>query len=246
MKNTDIVSRNFFKLMRSGAMNEYIQLEPMSAFKWTKLIDIAVEQDVASVAARAIRNQQYEKSFNMPEPLREKVITLAKQSQKHTLDISLDNPLLNRKLSRIYNAEKNSENYSEETLTLFNIIIANCNAILNHGTSTRLVIRLGNYMRVCANKIDYTKINQWIASVQMRRVAQLVGSILICNFAFKEEEVPFVRKKDPKAATLMMQNITRQKAKKHTRGITYFEYAPLENASILFSQLKGRLDDIEE
>lgn len=30
----DIITRNFFRLLRSGALNEYEQLEPMSNFKW--------------------------------------------------------------------------------------------------------------------------------------------------------------------------------------------------------------------
>ena len=33
----DIVKRNFFRLLRSGAYDSDEQIEPMSAFKWQKL-----------------------------------------------------------------------------------------------------------------------------------------------------------------------------------------------------------------
>ena len=118
--------------------------------------------------------------------------------------------------------------------------------MLNRGTSTRLIIQLGNYIRIKGTNIDYGKIDKWLLEMQMRRVAQLVGSILISNFSFKQNEVPFVKKIDPKAAQVMMQCIIKRKNEKHNSGITYFEYAPLENASIILGRLKTRLDSIDE
>ena len=44
----------------------------------------------------------------------------------------------------------------------------------------------------------------------------------------------------------MMQCIIKRKNEKHNSGITYFEYAPLENASIILGRLKTRLDSIDE
>ena len=154
--------------------------------------------------------------------------------------------LLDKRLNKIHVIERNSDNYSKDTLDLFDIIIANCQAMLNRGTSTRLIIQLGNYIRIKGTNIDYGKIDKWLLEMQMRRVAQLVGSILISNFSFKQNEVPFVKKVDPKAAQVMMQCIIKRKNEKHNSGITYFEYAPLENASIILGRLKTQLDSIDE
>ena len=38
----DIVKRNFFRLLRSGAYDSDEQIEPMSAFKWQKLYQFSV------------------------------------------------------------------------------------------------------------------------------------------------------------------------------------------------------------
>lgn len=246
MLTIDIITRNFFKMMRSGALNEYVDLEPMSAFKWNRLIEIVQAQNVLTVASRAIKNHQYESKFNMPQPLREKVFQLASQITGENIHIEMKNSILNKKLNKIQTLERHAEDFSKDTLDLFNIIIANCQAMLNNGTSTRLIIQLGNYIRVKGNDIDYTKIDKWLHEMQMQKVAQLVGSILISNFSFKKEEVPFVKKVDQKAALVMMHCIMERKTEKHNKGITYFEYAPLENASILIGRLKTRLDTIEE
>lgn len=246
MTNLDIITRNFFKMMRSGALNEYVVLEPMSAFKWNRLIEIVETQGVISVASRAIKNQQYETTFNMPQVLREKVHRLASVTPEESIQLEMTSSILNKKLAKIHVLERKAEDYSKESLDLFNIIIANCQAMLNKGTSTRLIIQLGNYIRIMGDKVDYAKVDKWLKEMQMLKVAQLVGSILITNFAFKPEELPFVKKVDPKAALVMRHCIMERKMEKHNRGITYFEYAPLENASILIGRLKTRLDTIEE
>ncbi len=242
----DIITRNFFRMMRSGALNEYVDLEPMSAFKWQRLVETVIAENVASVASRAVKNHQYEQKFNMPQALRDKVHEAASNATSQSIRPEMDNPILNKKYKKIYTLERHSENYSKESLNLFNIIIANCHAILNRGTSTRLIIHLGNYIRINGERIDYDKVNHWLKELQMQKVAQLAGSILISNFAFKKEELPFVKSVDTKAATAMMQSIMQRRRVKHNKGITYFEYAPLENASIIIGRLKTQLDSIEE
>lgn len=245
-QHIDIITRNFFRMMRSGALNEFVELEPMSAFKWQRLIDISKAQDVLSVTSRAVKNHQFEPTFNMPKQLRESLYAATANNTGQSIRLELNNKMLNKKLNKIHKNEKYAADCSKESLDVFNIIIANCHAILNNGTSTRLIIRLGNYIRINCDKIDYAKVSKWLSEVQMTRVAQLVGSILITNFSFKPEEVPFVKKIDSKAAITMMRNIMQGKEEKHNKGITYFEYAPLENASIIIRRLKGRLDSIEE
>jgi hypothetical protein len=242
----DIITRNFFRMMRSGALNEYVDLEPMSAFKWQRLVEIVSSENVASVASRAVKNHQFEANFNMPQALRDEIHREAAANTGQSIRPELDNSMLNKRLKEIYTLETHSENCSKESLDLFNIIIVNCHAILSKGTSTKLIIRLGNYARINSDRIDYAKVERWLNELQMQKVAQLAGSILINNFAFKQEELPFVKKIDSKAATVMVQSIMQRRKAKHNKGITYFEYAPLENASIILRRLKSRLDTIEE
>lgn len=246
MANLDIVTRNFFRMMRSGALNEYVDFEPMSAYKWRQLVEIVLSQDVAGVAARAAKNHQYEQQFNMPADVREKLQEEADKAPRQNISLEFNNNILNKKLQKIHITEQHSESYSQVSLEMFQIIVANCHAILNKGISTRLVIRMGNFLRINGKDVDFQKIALWLKEIQMTKVAQLAGSILISNFAFKPEEVPFVKKLDSKAADTMLECIKQRKQQKMNRGITYFEYAPLENASIIIDRMKDRLEVIEE
>ncbi len=242
----DIITRNFFRMMRSGALNEYVEIEPMSAFKWKRLADTVVFQDVASVASRAVKNHQFEPNFNMPQTIRELIHESAAQNEGQNIRSEMFNSRLNKKLKRIQALEMHSDGMSRESLGALGIIIANCHAILSGGTSTRLIIRLGNYIRINADKIDYEKVNRWLKDLRMESVARLVGSVLISNFAFKKEELPFVRRVDTKVAAKMTREIMSGGKQKRHRGLGYFSYAPMENTSMILRNMKKRLDAIEE
>ena len=58
----DIIQRNFFRLLRSGVLNEYESLEPMSTFKWNRLFQIVKVQGVEDIALKGIKNHTYDEN----------------------------------------------------------------------------------------------------------------------------------------------------------------------------------------
>ena len=48
----DIIKRNFLRAIRSGAFNDTEPFEAMSIFKWNKLLNIIISQNVISVAIK--------------------------------------------------------------------------------------------------------------------------------------------------------------------------------------------------
>ncbi len=242
----NIVVRNFYSMLRTGVLNEYVAVEPMSPYKWRQFAAMVLREEVASAVAAAARRLQYEETFNMPDAVREQLAAEAAKKKSQTIRPAMSNPALDRKLTRIRKEERFATDKSRETLELFWIILINCQHLLAHGASTRLIIHLCKYMRVNAEKINYDKVNRWLREVQMHRMATLIGSILITNFAFKKEEIPFVKKVDNKAAHLMTLALLRQQPALQERTLAYLQYAPLENVSILVRSLMTRLDAIEE
>ncbi len=241
-----IIVRNFYRMMRSGALNEYMEMEMMSAYKWRQLVDIVIREDVASVAARAAKNQQYEASFNMPQTSRDRLISEADKDKGQRISADMNHPMLKSKYKQIRAEERRSDDYSKESLDVLKIIIATCQTMLGKGISTRHIIRLGNYIRVNAKKIDYDKVNRWLRALQLQRMASLVGSVLITNFALKKEEVPFVKKIDDRAAKMMTAALANGSSGRQNGALVFFEYAPLESASLFLKGIKTRLNSIEE
>lgn len=56
----DIIKRNFLRAIRSGAFNDTEPFEAMSIFKWNKLLNIIISQNVISVAIKGMKNCNYE------------------------------------------------------------------------------------------------------------------------------------------------------------------------------------------
>ncbi len=54
----DVVQRNFFRLLRSGTFGGHEPVEPMSAYKWNRLYQMALMHGVAALTADGIERHR--------------------------------------------------------------------------------------------------------------------------------------------------------------------------------------------
>ena len=271
----DIIKRNFFRLMRSGAFNEKEALEPMSAFKWRRLYQMVEAQRVEVAFARGAYNNGYDETLNIPDDLLKVIGQKNKENLMPPASFFAERPelrnlILNRKLKKIYNNERHSIDTSVETLELLTIIINNVNNMLNKGLGMSGIILLGVYLRNKGHRVDFIKLETWLKQLHMQRMAQLQGSILMAVFGFEQDELPFVEKEEPSAHKLTMRavsNLAKDTAKEWhfrqsstgfvqnnsavlrrnlRRSIRYAGYAPLETTSNFVSNFVRSLSEIEE
>lgn len=275
----NIIQRNFFRLMRSGAFGDKSSIEPMSAFKWRRLYDMVQTQKVVHVFARGVKNHQHDDGLNLPDDV---IASATEYLNKHpqpttvnvlqTLpDASMSNRLLNRRFRKIVDRERHNIDTSVESLGLLQILVFNVDSMLNRGMSLDGIIRLGQYLRSQAGaKLDDVKIDAWLASLHLVRMAELQGNILVEVFGFDPEEIPFVHKSDREAYNItvravsylekdtteewhfrqsrsgFVQNNSRILRRNLRRSMRYFVYAPIETTSNFFSGLGHSLSEIEE
>ena len=184
-------------------------------------------------------------------------------------EVTLSNPLLNKRLKKIQKAESQAADSSIETVYLLRIIIANVNATMNHGIPVRGIIQLGQYLRSRGNKVDFIKLERWLSKLHISRFAQLQGNILIALFGFDKEELPFVKQIERKAIKLTLRSIcnieqdteewhfrqgnsvfvhNNQKLLRRNlrRSMRYMDYAPLETTSSFPLNFSRSLSEIEE
>ena len=64
MYTPDVWDRNLTSLIRSGAFNEKRSVEPMSVYKWTKLIDYFEEEGIIDVFSDGASLHYYDEEFN--------------------------------------------------------------------------------------------------------------------------------------------------------------------------------------
>ena len=113
----DIIQRNFFRLLLSGSLGMFEKIEPMSAFKWNRLMQIARIQGVSDITLKGIRNSQHEATCNIPDRLvaeAEKEVVAMPAGRQPTSRMA--NPLFKRRLERIRHDERHAIDCSVETL----------------------------------------------------------------------------------------------------------------------------------
>ena len=254
----DIIQRNFFRLIRSGAFNDKSQIEVMSAFKWRRLYEIVMFQNVLDYFVRGVNNNANDKNLNLPDKLVEEIQAKLDLQEERRADAQagkivgeeteLSNSLLNKRFHKIIYNEMHSIDTSVETLRMLQLIVFNTNAMLNRGINLDGIIRLGQFLRG----------------------KQLQGSILIAVFGFGKDEIDFVKKEEPVAYKLTIKIISnlvkdtvgewhfRQNAagfvqnngkmlrRNLRRSYKYMRYAPLETTSNFINGFIKGLSEIEE
>lgn len=262
----NIITRNFFRLLRSGALNEYEPMEPMSAFKWRRLDQMVHAQHVERAALKGIKNHQFDEMMNIPEDLANQT----PDNSAHQEAPRLSNHYLNFRLSRIENAERHAIDTNVDALNVLKIIVGNVSSMLNHGTMLSGIIELGSYLRNKGDKVDFVKLDTWLGKLQLRRMAQLQGSMLMSVFNFEQDELPFVRHVEAAANKLVLRSVTHSASdtaeewhfrqlssgfvqnnsallrRNLRRSLRYITYAPLETVSNFFNNFARSLQEIEE
>ena len=201
----NIIQRNFFRLLRSGAFESKEQIEPMSVYKWQKLFQLSLMHDVAGFAYDGLMrckdqffvhltDSQWEQWGNTINDMRKSPHNDDGEDDEFLRADHLTNPILNRKLQSILDDE-NSDIKSRQMLLM---IIRVSRHILNEGLPVRQLIELGTFLRTDGNGCDATMLEQWIKSLKLQPVARLEASLLIMLLGFSREEISFVGDKDDK------------------------------------------------
>ena len=269
----DIIRRNFLTLLKSGALNEYGNIEPMSSFKWDQLFKMAVIHNVSSFVYKGLKHHQYDKEFNVPHTILRKLEEVSNQDNafEESTEIKLSNKLLNIRLKKIRNEELSNNSLSLTTLDLLELLIDNVNNLFRKGLSIKLVLELGTYLRNNRDDIDFNKLNRWLSNLHIVNITALIGSILITVFKFDKSEVPFVDKISNSSYALFMHALGKVKKnsnkeewtiregdngfvynnpevlrKNIKRSFKYFPYAPIEASSNFITSFIHSISDVQE
>lgn len=140
----EIIQRNFFRLLRSGAFADDELLEPMSAFKWRRLYQMVEVQGVADVFLRGVQKHSGEQGLNMPEEI---LLRAEQDAQKQqslaelvSRKVGMSMGMLNKRYVKLLDGERHSIDTSVETMDLLRLLVVNEQDFLNHGINMRGII----------------------------------------------------------------------------------------------------------
>ena len=281
----NIIKRNFLRLLRLGAFGENEVIEPMSKFKWEVIFHIANIHNVVGVIFDGIaKNKENEALIPQDIILKYKKIldeegygikaqTTGSRPSVQLPDAGLShmcNGFLNARLKRIRENEPQSTDASVETLNMLDIIVQATECTMTYGLSFATILRIGIYLRVDGDKIDFVKLENWLRKLNLTRMAQLEGSILIDIFGFEMDEIPFVNKMEPSAhkiaiealekpiridieewkisqkSTIFLANNSKAMMKTVKNCMKSFFFAPVEASSNFLHRFASSLSNLEE
>lgn len=281
----NIIKRNFLRLLRLGAFGENEVIEPMSKFKWEVIFHIANIHNVVGVIFDGIaKNKENEALIPQDIILKYKKILdeegygIKAQATGSRPSVQLPdaglshmcNGFLNARLKRIRENEPQSADASVETLNMLDIIVQATECTMTYGLSFATILRIGIYLRVDGDKIDFVKLENWLRKLNLTRMAQLEGSILIDIFGFEMDEIPFVNKMEASAhkiaiealekpiridieewkisqkSTIFLANNSKAMMKTVKNCMKYFFFAPVEASSNFLHRFASSLSNLEE
>lgn len=270
----DVIQRNFFRILSSGAFNSQSNIEPMSPFKWRRLMQMVDAQQVIPVFVKGINKHSLDEGLRLPDSIIADI--KARMNDNKTLSgkvpekVKLSSRLLNHRLKGIIHNELHSIDTSIEALDILKLIISNSQSMLTRGMDLDGIITLGQYLRTRGDKVDFVKLDTWLSSLMLHPMAELQGNILISVFGFDEDELPFVTKYDQKAYKLTLRSVSdlakdtaqewhfKQNSagfvrnngavlrRNLRRSLRYVGYAPLETVSNFANNFVRSLSEIEE
>lgn len=210
----DIIQRNFFRLLRSGALGINELVEPMSAFKWDSLYQLSVMHDVTPYVYKGILKckeqfflhltpKQWEVWKKAADKALQEQQTADEEEDEFLRPDHLTNPVLNHKLQNILD----DEHSDIKTRQLLLLMISIVRHIFNEGMPIRQLLKLAIYLRQDGNKVDFDMLMKWINSLSLSPVCQLEGQFLILLYGFHAEDLPFMQEKKDKRVEQIAQEL---------------------------------------
>ena len=268
----NIIERNFYRLLRVGALHTEEQIEPLSAWKWNRLYQLAEMHDVAAIIYKGIEACRGQFFVQVPEKLLEQWAEAVPHDETSENDLitanRLTNPILNRQLQNILDAEGSNI----ETRTALLHLVGIARFIMNAGIPVKRLTELAAFLRQpTAGRIDFSLLESWIIRLKLGAMAQLTAAMLVRLMHFTPEELPFMQPTTEDRMDKQMHEILRQKNSHaeewyfsqgkdifiHTsnaaamlwhvrRSAKYFSYYPTETVTNFFTTFAHSLSHIEE
>jgi len=202
----DIIQRNLFRLLRSGAFQTTEDIEPMSAFKWGRLYQLAVMHDIIPFVYDGVIRCKSQFFLHLTEKQQrewEKAIADYRSQERKSNDMEEDeflrpdrltNPLLNKRLQEILDDERSDIATRQMLLILIRIV----RHLFNEGMPIRQLTESGIFLRKNHDRIDYNLLEKWTGRLHLTQMTQLTGEFLIKLFGFSEDEIPFLKERKEK------------------------------------------------
>ena len=167
----DIVKRNFFRLLKAGAFHRTEVVEPMSAWKWRKVYELALLHGVETLAFQGVKRLEGQFFFNLPDALRQQWAAGQNVAQE---DYEIGNRQLAKRLKRLEEETGGSDSYK---VLKASVAVALC--LMSADRWVYHLVRLGQIVEQAGDRVDRGQLKQWAAQLRLQHMEQLEGALLV-------------------------------------------------------------------
>jgi len=268
---------NFLSLLSTGAFDTPLEVQPMSRFKWQRLIRFADQEGVGeflrygiqrSIYGEDILDKEHHISSNQMYEYRHKLYIQFVNKAKPVTKFS--SRYLRSKIEHIFHEEVHSYDTQMPKLALLDMISHFLKEAFTGRISLLGVIQIGLYLRQEGDKVDFNGLDDDIDTLNLKKTANLLGTILIRVFGFSRDEIQFCKDIDEDYKELIkhyfdiaFNEMIEQRHKELTNSITvlgahdhsrisakrgwhYAKYHRIEAISSFFSNTVSSITDVEE
>ncbi|MCF0192233.1 MAG: hypothetical protein HUK05_02185 [Prevotella sp.] len=268
---------NFLSLLSTGAFDTPLEVQPMSRFKWQRLMRFAEQEGVGEFVRYGIQRSIYGENILTHD---QRIAVDQMYDYRHKLYVKyinrskpitrLSNKWLRHRMNAIFHEEVHSYNTQMPKLAMLDMIAHFLKEALTGRFSFIDVIQIGLYLRQEGDKVDFNGLDENIAALNLKKTANLIGTLLIRVFGFQRDEIQFCKDIDDDYEKLinhyfqlsydemitrrhkeMTNSITVLGAHDHSRisakrGWYYSRYHRLEAVSSWFSNTINSIRMVEE
>lgn len=186
----DITTRNLFCLLRAGVLGHEEAVEPMSAWKWSRVYGLAMVHGLEAETWAGIELLKGQFFMRLPNALRqqwEQSAANARPAPRTPLT-----PRLAKKLDRL---EDEADRPADATLSVLRSMVTVSQSLLTADRWVRQLLSLATLLSPPTThhtppRIDREQLEEWIADLDMERMAQLECTLLMHLLHIDEKRLP--------------------------------------------------------
>ncbi len=209
-----ILVRNFINILRHGAFDDRKPIGMLSAYKWSQLTKLAEHHHVLAYYAKGIERYIYDDNLNIPQAEIDKLKTKLESTPRERFydlynfdKLQLYSKRHERQLVELIKKEYNDEDQSVTTRQLLSVLIQTIDNIYTGKSYIRGIIDMGILLRNEGDKVDFIKLEKWLRQTGTTRLANLQGRMLIDNFGFSDDEIPFSENEESRASSILQKDL---------------------------------------
>jgi hypothetical protein len=185
----DITTRNFFRLLRAGAFGKQEKVEPMSACKWRKTMQLAIVHGVEMETYQGIEVLSDQFFIQrIPADIRTEWANKAYATDGR---VASKRPELNKHMQKKMDDLQTKGDAASTEYAVMEQLVFLANALLTDMGWVKQLLELGEVLRERSNGVNREQLETLIKQLGMIRMVRLESALLVELMGMQVEELPF-------------------------------------------------------